>query len=847
MRYFFPILLILSTPVLAQLNADFSASVIQGCSPLTVQFKDNSTGSPTSWFWDFGNGITSFEQNPNITYTTGGNYTVRLIVRNASEEDYEEKTNYIKVFKTPLAGFVTNKDSGCIPLLISFNDTTNLSGVTVKSFFWDFGDGTTSPSQNPTHSYVTDDKFAVSFTITTTDGCTDTFVKRPIAAGNKPTADFTASPLDGCNSVLRKFINRSARVTGSLWDFGDQTTSIERSPLHHFKDTGWLSVRLVVSENGCKDTAVKKDYIHISGPIAKINRVVDCDNRFSVQFRDVSTGSGTTNWDFGDGNTSTLKTVDHIYAAIGQYTVVLRVDNGVCFDTSNITVYINSIEPAIDVFPKKALYCRGDSIRFMFTNYDTASASAFRWNFGNGDSLLYNETHDTVNYVYPGNGNFNPVGFFRDKNRCFDTIPLNPAIKIAGPTADFKISDTACSGSTTVFYDKSNNNGQPIKEWLWNYGDGTMLKDTVPFTYNYPFPGDYNVNLTVTDVNGCIDTITHIITIAKTPEVIAGPDIISCAVGTYTLSASGAAQYNWQTNNNVICNNCTSPVVSPSATSVYYVTGIDPTYCSAVDSTIITVQSQQDITVDPVNTAICLGGSVQLNATGMNIYSWLPATGLSNPAVGNPVATPTLSTVYTVIGKDSNNCFSDTATATVTVNPLPVVDIATSSIQLPVGSTYQLPVTASPDVQTWQWLPKTGLSCYTCANPVATVNKTITYKATVYNANGCSNTDTIQIIAICSNEVIFLPNTFSPNNDGMNDYFFPNSKSVITIKFLKIYNRWGLEVFQRSNFFSNNSNSGWNGKYNNTDLNPDVYIYVIQFQCGNDKIVTLKGNVTLLR
>ena len=106
MKCFLSILLIISCPVLAQLKADFSASVMQGCSPLTVSFQDNSTGSPTSWFWDFGNGITSTLQNPATTYTAYGKYTVRLIARDSTEEAY--KINYITVFATPNENFLVS-------------------------------------------------------------------------------------------------------------------------------------------------------------------------------------------------------------------------------------------------------------------------------------------------------------------------------------------------------------------------------------------------------------------------------------------------------------------------------------------------------------------------------------------------------------------------------------------------------------------------------------------------------------------------------------------------------------------------------------------------------------------
>ena len=177
MKYFLPILLIISCPALAQLNADFSASITQGCSPLTVKFQDNSTGSPTSWFWDFGNGITSTSQNPAVTYALYGNYTVRLIVRNSTEEAY--KVNYINIYATPKANFlVPVGDSGCVfPAIEFLKDTTSFFNASPKSWLWDFGDGSTSTQQNPVHTFTTETKYTISLTVQTTQGCSATITK----------------------------------------------------------------------------------------------------------------------------------------------------------------------------------------------------------------------------------------------------------------------------------------------------------------------------------------------------------------------------------------------------------------------------------------------------------------------------------------------------------------------------------------------------------------------------------------------------------------------------------------------------------------------------------------------
>ena len=95
--------------------------------------------------------------------------------------------------------------------------------------------------------------------------------------------------------------------------------------------------------------------------------------------------------------------------------------------------------------------------------------------------------------------------------------------------------------------------------------------------------------------------------------------------------------------------------------------------------------------------------------------------------------------------------------------------------------------------------------------------------------------------------MLFRSNTFSPNNDSRNDYFFAQGKGLFTIKSLRIFNRWGVMVFERSNFPANNQSYGWDGKYNGQDQPTDVYVYVMDIMCDNGTVLTYKGNVTLIR
>ncbi len=163
------------------------------------------------------------------------------------------------------------------------------------------------------------------------------------------------------------------------------------------------------------------------------------------------------------------------------------------------------------------------------------------------------------------------------------------------------------------------------------------------------------------------------------------------------------------------------------------------------------------------------------------------------------------------------------------------------------GISITLTPTYSNDVINWLWSPASGLSCTNCITPIATPGGTTTYTLKIQNNGGCSAEDQVTIVVTCDNENIFIPNTFSPNGDGVNDVFFPRGRGINMIRGMKIFNRWGQLVFERSNFYANDPASGWDGLVGGKQVPSDVYIFVIDVICNNGKVITKKGNVTLLK
>jgi gliding motility-associated-like protein len=143
--------------------------------------------------------------------------------------------------------------------------------------------------------------------------------------------------------------------------------------------------------------------------------------------------------------------------------------------------------------------------------------------------------------------------------------------------------------------------------------------------------------------------------------------------------------------------------------------------------------------------------------------------------------------------------------------------------------------------------PADNLSCSNCATPYANPRFTTKYNISVVDSNGCRATSSIVVRVICENRNYFVPNTFSPNNDGQNDVFYPRGNGLDRIQSMRIFNRWGELVFERKNFVPNSAAEGWNGMIRGKPAASDAYVYVIEVICDNAQIVQIKGNVTLIR
>ena len=244
-------------------KANFTATPVSGTSPLAVTFADSSTGSVTSWHWDFGDGTSSTNQHPSHTYTTAGSYTVSLTATSEGGQHTKTIPDLITVLAIPpVANFTATPVNGTSPLAVTFTDTSTGS---VTSWHWDFGDGTSSTNQHPSHTYTTAGTYTVALTVTGDGGsATITYPNLISVTILPPIADFTATPVRGNSPLTVTFTDTSTGpVTSWHWDFGDGTTSTSQHPSHTYTSKGRYSVQLQVVGPGGTDSILMDRLISI--------------------------------------------------------------------------------------------------------------------------------------------------------------------------------------------------------------------------------------------------------------------------------------------------------------------------------------------------------------------------------------------------------------------------------------------------------------------------------------------------------------------------------------------------------------------------------------------------------
>ncbi len=830
---------------------DFHRPVVSFSTPDTAICKDDHvvftatfTGGGSISLYEWGHPAFWTTGPPSIsdTFHTPGIYTIRLVTLDQNNcPDTVTRVNYMLVAK-PSAHFNVVPPTGCWPLTTTFTDaSTDVPGTFFTNFAWTFGDGgfasVTAPSVN--HTFTAAGTFTTTEIVTDNVGCKDTVVSSLVTV-YRPTAVFSAAPLHICRYDSTHFTNTSTGIVGSFWMFGDGGTSTANSPWHTYTASGTYTVKLVVTDvHGCTDTSTRVNYINVHQPHASftMSDSVSICPPLMVIFNNTSTGGIFYNWDLGDGSSSTAFAPSDLYITTGFDTVRLIVsDMYSCRDTAWGHVNIFGYAGAFSYGPLTG--CAPLTVNF---NATTLNVPNIIWDFADGHTSTVAFT-DTISHVYTLPGAYVPKLILSDNTGCQNSSIGIDTIKVDLVTPNFKtVPNPVCLGDTFTLVDSSYSFWSTITNWNWTMNGGST---TVPSPSFYiAGVGVYPAVLVVTDGWGCTATVTKDVTIYDLPDIKACPDTIICVGDAATLTAYGGVSYVWSPPATLSCTTCNPASASPTVVTTYTVTGTDTHGCANTDTVTVSLKTNT-VSIARGDTEVCAGVPVPLYDSGGTKYTWIPATGLSDPHSPNPVATPGATTKYTVIAQLAG-CIPDTNYVLVLIHPIPTVDAGPDQT-LVAGSTAQLSATGHLIHDIW-WDDARTLSCDSCYNPVASMPITTTYFVTVASDFGCKNSDSVTIHIFCDNSQIFIPNSFTPNNDGMNDVFYPRGAGVKTVKSFRIYNRWGQLLFERGGINLNDASNAWDGTYMGDKPHPDVYVYVLEAICDTGEPINIKGDVTIIR
>lgn len=464
---------------------NFSTQINKGCTPHTTQFTDLSipqSGTITNWYWAFGNGFNSTNQNPTSTFTEIKKYNIYLKVTDINGCTATLTKNSFIELDGPKADFEFDSVICGLPANVLF---LNQSQGNNLDYFWDFGDGNTSTSEIPgVYSYTAFDSTVVMLAVTEkATGCSDTIRQNLIVGNYEATFDYNI--ICGTNDFTIEVDNTTPFYAAIEWDFNGEAFKFTDKTSYHFSSPGEKTITLKTTIDAtCIDTTVLKYTLptpsfSYSAPI--------CSDPFQVTFENKSKGDGLTYlWDFKDSTFSTDINPYHEFSVPPEsYLVKLYAkDKFGCIDSFHS--YVKVPFPIARFYEKDSIYtgCTPLNLTFLDTSYTLSSKiSSVHWDFGDpssGSSNTSNSLSPTHTYNSPGNYDITYIIYTNDG--CADTAIYSSVIKAGEkPTyADFDqlINDTICYGNSINFIENISYTTNSIQSnyFCWSfYGDTSAI------------------------------------------------------------------------------------------------------------------------------------------------------------------------------------------------------------------------------------------------------------------------------------------------------------------------------------------------------------------------------------
>jgi gliding motility-associated-like protein len=484
-------------------------------------------------------------------------------------------------------------------------------------------------------------------------------------------------------------------------------------------------------------------------------------------------------------------------------------------ENSTVTVVAN---PTVMVTPLTNTICFGQSLALTAsgaTNY-TWSPSGSLSN-PNGSNVVASPSV-TTNYIVIG-----------EAATCTASAMYQVSVIILPSIVSTPPTFTICQYSTINIY------ANGASSYSWSPGSGLNTVNGGQVTASPNVTTIYNI----TGNNGACNAFGQVtVYVVPFPNLnVSTPNGKICEGQSTNIFSSGAMQYTIQPSTGLSSTTSAMAIANPISPTNYTIAGINTGYginCISRKEILIDVLPTINPEVSP-NATICLGQSTKLLADGASTFSWSPGASLNNGISNNPVASPTVTTIYTVNISHFNNC-TVTQTVQVRVNPTPTV-YAGEDFVVNLDEPMYLNGQGSGTIT---WVQGEEVFCPPCPNSQIFPKQSGIYKIRTVNEFGCIAEDEVHV-EVTTNFNIYIPNIFTPNEDGLNDVFIVYGTGLTKFE-MTVFDRWGEKLF-----VSKDQLIGWDGSFKGKLSKNDVYPYLIQYTSLDGKKHTKSGHVTLLK
>lgn len=802
-----------------------------------------------------------------IAFDTFGQFPVKYVVT-SQKGCVDSTTVSLGVYHLPTAVFHSDKPDYCQKAPALFTDSSFGEGGIGKSY-WDFGTGRKDTAMQITYAFLNYDTFNVRLITETVHGCRDT-VDSMIVIHPLPVMSMTASTGNACKKAnSHSFEDKSTTPYGTItnsWKY-EKTTVSNVLNLNNisFSDTGTWKVRLFnTTDNGCTDSTFKTVYV-APEPKAVIS-LLDSSKCFDVHYFNlddastVSKGSfSARKWSFSDGTSSTSKTLTKKkFSAYGVYNVKLVVTTTTygCKDSVNRNLQVFAAPEAPFTIDDSAQCDIGNNFSFFPNKSFLVSGvtPSYKWDFGDGSTA----TTESATHSYSATGTFTVKYIVSTSQGCSDTANRNVIVS-ATPTATFTASaDSSCLGTTK--YDFTNNTLFGGITNKWSLGDGTTATTKDISQKNYSSAGTFSVKLVVTTPTGCKDSMTrtvHVLPVPQASFTVAG-NKLQCLTGNSfsfnnTTSTFGAnpMNYTWSftPGNTFTTQNIPAQIMPDTGWYTINLSATSGFGCGSNVSDKIYVAENPTVTITAGNA--CEGDPIQFNSTAninsgtIGSFQWTFGDGGSSNQE-DPIHSYSNAGTYNVsiTVTSDKGCTGTAGPVVANVFPNPVANFTATQTETRGIETDHLFTYTGTGAALYYWSFYDGQTS-TSGGPF-----TLTFadqgqkpaSLLVISNDGCRDSITKNIFLNPALQM-WIVSSFSPNDDGLNEWFGPSTTYGLSDYSMTIWDRWGGKMFE-----SKDAANRWNGTDPAGEPAPEgVYGYHIVFRYIDGKLFVYRGTVTLVR